>query len=144
MIRVLELTDWTPDALCLTRKTSPVCAPDGVLIQMKAASLNYRDTLVVRQGYGRLTGSLPLVPVSDGAGVVIETGKNVSDLKPGDLVTPFFDAEYTLNRHGIGANRVDYRYYGGGHMMYVNEEARLQLMDDVRDFITGSLAGTAP
>ncbi|MEO0435720.1 MAG: serine carboxypeptidase [Pseudomonadota bacterium] len=52
-----------------------------------------------------------------------------------DLITPFFDAEYTLNRYGINAERVDYRYYGGGHMMYVNEEARLKLLNDVRTFI---------
>jgi carboxypeptidase C (cathepsin A) len=52
-----------------------------------------------------------------------------------DLVTPFFDAEYTLNRHDIHADRVQYRYYGGGHMMYVNEPSRTQLLSDVREFI---------
>ena len=36
-----------------------------------------------------------------------------------DMVTPFFDAEYTLNRHGILANQMQYTYYQGGHMMYV-------------------------
>jgi len=52
-----------------------------------------------------------------------------------DLVTPFFDAEYTLNRHDIRAEQVDYTYYGGGHMMYVNEPSRLELLDDTRAFI---------
>ena len=52
-----------------------------------------------------------------------------------DLVTPFFDAEFTLNRHGIPAGRVEYAYYTGGHMMYVNEPSRTQLPADVRDFI---------
>ena len=33
-----------------------------------------------------------------------------------DMVTPFFDAEYTLNRHGIRAEQVEYEYYQGGHM----------------------------
>ena len=59
-----------------------------------------------------------------------------------DLVTPFFDAEYTLNRHAIGADRVDYRYYGGGHMMYVNEPSRTQLLDDVRTFINRQVRKT--
>jgi carboxypeptidase C (cathepsin A) len=54
-----------------------------------------------------------------------------------DLVTPFFDAEYTLNRHSISADRVAYRYYTGGHMMYVNEPSRTQLLADVREFIVG-------
>jgi len=52
-----------------------------------------------------------------------------------DLVTPFFDAEYTLNRHDIEASQIIYKYYGGGHMMYVNEPSRTQLLDDTRDFI---------
>ncbi len=52
-----------------------------------------------------------------------------------DLVTPFFDAEYTLNRHDIQPGRIEYRYYGGGHMMYVNEPSRTQFLSDVRAFI---------
>ena len=61
-----------------------------------------------------------------------------------DLVTPFFDAEFTLNRHGIAAERIDYYYYGGGHMMYVNEAARLELMRDVRAFLNAALGTAAP
>jgi len=52
-----------------------------------------------------------------------------------DLVTPFFDAEYTLNRHDIRSDRVIYKYYGGGHMMYVNEPSRTTLLEDTREFI---------
>jgi carboxypeptidase C (cathepsin A) len=52
-----------------------------------------------------------------------------------DLVTPFFDAEYTLNRHDINADRVIFKYYGGGHMMYVNEPSRTALLEDTREFI---------
>ena len=57
-----------------------------------------------------------------------------------DLVTPFFDAEYTLNRHDINADRVQFKYYQGGHMMYVNEPSRTQLLQDSRDFILQQLA----
>jgi len=52
-----------------------------------------------------------------------------------DLVTPFFDAEYTLNRHDIRAEQIDYTYYPGGHMMYVNEPSRTRLLEDTRTFI---------
>ena len=52
-----------------------------------------------------------------------------------DLVTPFFDAEYTLNRHDIRREQIEYTYYGGGHMMYVNEPSRAQLLNDTRAFI---------
>ncbi len=61
-----------------------------------------------------------------------------------DLVTPFYDAEYTLNRHDIDQNRIIYKYYGGGHMMYVNEPARGELLRDVREFIGDSLRSTNP
>ena len=57
-----------------------------------------------------------------------------------DLVTPFFDAEYTLHRHDIPADRVEYHYYGGGHMMYVNEPSRTQLLSDIREFLKTQLA----
>jgi carboxypeptidase C (cathepsin A) len=57
-----------------------------------------------------------------------------------DLVTPFFDAEYTLNRHDIRGDRVEYKYYGGGHMMYVNEPSRTQLLKDTRAFIQAQTA----
>lgn len=52
-----------------------------------------------------------------------------------DLVTPFFDAEYTLNRHGIAGEDIIYHYYHGGHMMYVHEPARQALLKDTRAFI---------
>ena len=52
-----------------------------------------------------------------------------------DLVTPFFDAEYTLNRHAINAEQIWYTYYEGGHMMYVNSAAKVELFNDVRRFI---------
>jgi carboxypeptidase C (cathepsin A) len=52
-----------------------------------------------------------------------------------DMVTPFFDAEYTLNRHDIEPDRLQYEYYEGGHMMYVNESERLKLLADTRAFI---------
>jgi len=52
-----------------------------------------------------------------------------------DLVTPFFDAEYTLNRHDIKKEQIQYEYYRGGHMMYVNEPTRIDLLNDTRTFI---------
>jgi len=56
-----------------------------------------------------------------------------------DLVTPFFDAEYTLNRHDILAEQLTFKYYRGGHMMYLNEPSRTQLLEDTRAFIQGQL-----
>ena len=59
-----------------------------MLLQMKAASLNYRDLLVPQRGYGALTGTLPLIPISDGAGEVIAIGEGVRRVAVGDRVCP--------------------------------------------------------
>jgi carboxypeptidase C (cathepsin A) len=52
-----------------------------------------------------------------------------------DLITPFFDAEYTYNRNGIVIDRVQMKYYAAGHMMYNHQEDFDQLNRDVRAFI---------
>ena len=39
------------------------------------------------------------------------------------ILAVIFYVEHTLNRHGIYADKIDYHYYHGGHMMYVHEPA---------------------
>ena len=39
-----------------------------------------------------------------------------------DFATPFFGAEYALSRPGFPAERIQFHYYGAGHMMYVRDE----------------------
>lgn len=57
-----------------------------------------------------------------------------------DYATPFFDAEYTLLRHGIAMDRVTMTYYEAGHMMYLHHPSFEQAMADVRTFVAGALA----
>lgn len=52
-----------------------------------------------------------------------------------DMITPFFDAEYTFARNGIVRDRVIMQYYEGGHMMYNHEPDRIKLAKDIRTFI---------
>lgn len=52
-----------------------------------------------------------------------------------DFATPFFGAEYSLNRPGIPQDRLTFRYYDAGHMMYVRDEDRGRLSQDLRAFI---------
>ncbi len=52
-----------------------------------------------------------------------------------DFATPFFGAEYSLNRMGIPQDRVELHYYDAGHMMYVRDEDRAKLSRDIREFI---------
>ena len=52
-----------------------------------------------------------------------------------DFATPFFGAEYALSRPGFPADRIQFHYYGSGHMMYVRDEDRQKLSSDIRAFI---------
>ena len=54
-----------------------------------------------------------------------------------DYATPFFDAEYTLARHGIDMDRVTMTYYEAGHMMYLHGPSRDEVAEDIRTFILG-------
>ncbi len=59
------------------------------LVRMRAASLNYRDLMIVRNQYGG-TPRPDLVPLSDGAGEVVEVGAGVTRVKVGDRVAGIF------------------------------------------------------
>lgn len=52
-----------------------------------------------------------------------------------DFATPFFGAEYSLSRTGMPADRIDWHYYGAGHMMYVRDSDLSLLSRDIRAFI---------
>jgi carboxypeptidase C (cathepsin A) len=52
-----------------------------------------------------------------------------------DFATPFFAAEYSLNRPGFPDGRIEYTYYDAGHMMYVQDSDRTKLSNDIRAFI---------
>ena len=61
-MKVFQLQDdWSIDNLTLTKRPRPEPGPGQVLLQLKAASLNYRDLVVPQRGYGKLTGTLPLL-----------------------------------------------------------------------------------
>jgi NADPH:quinone reductase-like Zn-dependent oxidoreductase len=56
---------------------------------MRSLSLNYRDLMVVRGDYNPKL-QLPMTPLSDGAGEVVEVGPDVTRVKTGDRVMPIF------------------------------------------------------
>lgn len=90
-MKIMQIQDsWSPDNIRLAERPRPEVGPDEVLLQMEAASLNYRDYVMARGGYGRRGGALPLVPVSDGAGRVVAVGPGVSRVAVGDLVCPLW------------------------------------------------------
>lgn len=67
----------------------PRPAPGQAVVRVRACSLNYRDLVVSRGGYGRAVKP-PLTPLSDGAGEVLAVGEGVNRVKPGDHVAAIF------------------------------------------------------
>ncbi|MEJ7935940.1 NAD(P)-dependent alcohol dehydrogenase [Sphingobium sp. AN558] len=70
----------------LIEEPTPELGRRDVLIRVRAASLNYRDTIIAKGSYpGPLAHRV--VPVSDGAGDVAAVGADVTRVKVGDRVT---------------------------------------------------------
>lgn len=89
-MKVFEIRDYGGiDSLSLAGRPEPRPGPGEVLVKVRAASLNYRDLLIVKGLYSRGL-SLPLVPLSDCAGEVAETGAGVTRVRPGDRVAGIF------------------------------------------------------
>lgn len=77
----------------LIELAEPDIAADEVLVEMKACSLNFRDLLIPQGGYVR-NDIRPIIPVSDGAGVVAAVGSAVTNVKVGDRVVGNFFQEW--------------------------------------------------
>ena len=90
-MRVMELRDgWGTEHIVAGGRPVPEAGPGEAVLRMRAGTLNYRDWLLVRGGYGGRGGTLPLIPVSDGVGEVIAVGAGVTRVKPGDRACPCF------------------------------------------------------
>jgi NADPH:quinone reductase-like Zn-dependent oxidoreductase len=88
-LKVFEIQEFGIDKLALVDRPQPTPGPGQALVRMLAASLNYRDYMMVLGAYNpRL--KRPLVPLSDGVGIVEEVGSGVTRLKKGDRVAAAF------------------------------------------------------
>jgi NADPH:quinone reductase-like Zn-dependent oxidoreductase len=88
-MKSFEIREFGIDNLSLADLETPRPGPRDVLVKMRAASLNYRDYMTVQGTYNPKMRR-PLVPLSDGAGVVEEIGSEVTRFKKGDRVCACF------------------------------------------------------
>jgi NADPH:quinone reductase-like Zn-dependent oxidoreductase len=88
-MKAVELRALGVENLVLGEHADPTPGPGEVVVRMRAASLNFRDLVVARGGYGPRM-KLPLVPLSDGAGDVVAVGDGVREPRVGDRVLACF------------------------------------------------------
>lgn len=74
------------DGIVLREEEEPHPGPKEIVVRVRAASLNRRDTMILHEAYP-LPARRGIVPLSDGAGEVVAVGSEVRRFRPGDRVT---------------------------------------------------------
>ena len=74
-----------PDKLQINEVADPEIQPEHVLIENKAASVNFPDVLMI-QGLYQFQPELPFSPGGESAGTVLAVGEGVKDIAVGDRV----------------------------------------------------------
>lgn len=106
------------EGMSLVDETPGRPGPSQVRVRIHAATLNFRDLMVINGPYPVSTQA-PLVPGSDGAGVVLEAGSAVTRFKVGDRVTTSFFPDWVdgrMTRAGIAS-----ALGGGGNGTFAEE-----------------------
>jgi NADPH:quinone reductase-like Zn-dependent oxidoreductase len=98
------------EALVQIERPDPKPAYRQVLVKVKACSLNFRDFAIARGSY-RMPVRENVVPLSDGAGEVVEIGPGVTRVKAGDRVAGNFFQRWS---GGAPAADVHKSALGGG------------------------------
>ena len=104
-MKILHCKEYGPvDSLVWEEVESPEPQDNEVLIEIKAAALNFPDFLIV-QGLYQFKPELPFAPGNEGAGIIKKTGKNVTRFKEGDRV-------YFMAPHGAFAEQICINEFG--------------------------------
>jgi NADPH:quinone reductase-like Zn-dependent oxidoreductase len=87
---ILRAGSSSLDDLVIDERDEPRPGPNELLIRVRACSLNYRDQAVLTGNY--FGGKVPAdqVPLSDGAGEVVDVGGEVTSFSAGDRVSSCF------------------------------------------------------
>jgi NADPH:quinone reductase-like Zn-dependent oxidoreductase len=109
-MKCYEIQQFGINELTLAERETPTPQANEVLVNFHAASLNYRDLMMIKGWYNpRL--KMPLVPFSDGSGEVVAVGESVARFKQGDRVCPIFmqnwingEIDSTKSRGALGGD----------------------------------------
>ncbi|EQA43999.1 alcohol dehydrogenase, catalytic domain, GroES-like family [Leptospira broomii serovar Hurstbridge str. 5399] len=89
-MKAIRLSSFGAENLSLVEIPDPEKpGPREVLVRFRAASLNFRDYLVIEGKYNPKF-PVPMIPCSDGAGEIVEVGENVTEFKVGDKINATF------------------------------------------------------
>jgi len=104
-MRALVCKQYGPvDDLVVETLDDPAAAAGEIVVDIKAAGLNFPDVLVIGGQY-QVKTPLPFVPGNEAAGVVAAVGADVTRFRPGDrvIITPAGGA--FAERCAVDANR---------------------------------------
>ncbi len=112
-MKAYEIKEFGIENLTLVEREVPEPQPTEVLVRLHAASLNFRDVMIVEGTYNPRM-RLPAVPFSDAAGEITAVGPEVTKWKIGDRVCStaipaWIDGEPSADkaRSAIGTGRAD-------------------------------------
>src|SRR6185369_8092853 len=88
-MKAIVCKDWgLPDTLRVEELPDPVAAPGHVVLDVRAAGVNFPDVLII-QGKYQYKPALPFTPGNEVSGVVLSVGEGVQGYKPDDKVIAF-------------------------------------------------------
>ncbi|MCC6212531.1 MAG: NADPH:quinone oxidoreductase family protein [Burkholderiales bacterium] len=94
-----------PEALVVEEVAEPAAGKGQVVVDVRAASVNFPDVLVIQNKY-QVKPPLPFSPGSEMAGVVKALGEGVTGVRPGDRVIAFSAYGAFAERAAVDAARL--------------------------------------
>lgn len=94
-----------PDDLELRDLPDPVAGPGEAMVAVRAAALNFFDTLIIAGRYQRKP-ELPFSPSAEFAGTVESVGPGVTALRPGDRVAGYIGQGAAREKIALAAERL--------------------------------------
>jgi NADPH2:quinone reductase len=95
----------SPDDLVLADIPDPVAGPGEVVVKVKAAGLNFFDTLLVAGKY-QTKPAFPFSPGGELSGVIESIGPGVTDFRPGDRVLGYSNFNAARERTVVASNNI--------------------------------------